>query len=195
MISFVRGNVRAISADSAVIEAQGIGYRIYATATTLANLRIGEEALLHTSFVVREDSMTLYGFADDDECETFNTLLAVSGIGPRIALAVLSVHTPDSLRNAVAGESLAALTQVPGIGKKGAQRMILELAHKLSPVRGEAPADSPSPAHLQDVVDALMGLGWNDGDATRAVAEVEKTHGQLPVAQMLRLALQELGKS
>lgn len=194
MIAFIRGTAVAVGANSVVVETGGIGYLVHATATTLSQVRTSEAVELATTMIVREDAMTLYGFADTDERDTFEILLTTSGIGPKIALAVLSIHTPDSLRSAIASESIAALTQVPGIGKKGAQRMILELGSKLGPVRGSAPVQAEASAS-HDVIDALVGLGWNENDASRVVAEVEQESGPAPVAQMLRAALQKFGRS
>lgn len=192
MISSVRGQVLSRGLQSAVIEVGGVGFTVSATPTTLSELRSGEEALLHTAFIVKEDSMSLYGFLSTDERDTFNALLSISGIGAKIALAVLSVHTPDSLRSAVSSQSIAALTQVPGIGKKGAQRMLLELGNKLGPASGEQ-VEAAS-ASSSTVVEALMGLGWNESDAGKAVALVESEQGVLPTAQMLRAALGVLGR-
>ena len=125
MIASVRGRVLAVRLDSAVVEVGGVGMLVHAAPATLAPLRVGEEATLATSLVVREDSLTLFGFADADEREVFETLQTVSGVGPRLALAMLAVHRPDGLRTAVAKEDLAALVRLPGIGRKGAQRIVL----------------------------------------------------------------------
>lgn len=190
MISFVRGTLVRRMPNAAIIDVGGLGYTVFATPTTLGELRTGEECLLHTSFIVKEDSMSLYGFISEDEVSVFNTLLSVSGIGAKIALAVLSVHTPDSLRSAVASQSVGALTQVPGIGKKGAQRILLELGSKLGPATSTAPAESASGV---SVVEALVGLGWNEADAQAAVHEVE-AEGATSQSQMLREALKKLGR-
>lgn len=190
MISFVRGTVVRRMPNAAIIDVGGIGYQVFATPTTLGELRTGDEALLHTSFIVKEDSMTLYGFLTEDEVSVFDTLLSVSGIGAKIALAVLSVHTPDSLRSAVSSQSVGALTQVPGIGKKGAQRILLELGSKLGPASASVQTDSASGA---SVVEALVGLGWNEADAQAAVREVE-AEGSTGQSQMLREALKKLGR-
>ena len=120
-----------IAADVAVIEVGGLGLAVQCTPATLAGLRRGEEATVHTSLVVREDSLTLYGFTDADERAVFEVLQTVSGVGPRLAQAMLAALRPDALRQIVATEDIAALTQVPGIGKKGAQRLVLELKDKL----------------------------------------------------------------
>ncbi|KGM08304.1 ATP-dependent DNA helicase RuvA, partial [Cellulomonas bogoriensis 69B4 = DSM 16987] len=140
MIASVRGTVLEVRLDAAVLEVGGVGLHVIATPATLATLRTGEQGRLWTSLVVREDSLTLYGFADADEREVFEVVQTVSGVGPRLALAMLAVHPPDVLRSAVAGEDLAALQRVPGIGRKGAQRLVLELGEKLGPVRGGAAA-------------------------------------------------------
>ncbi len=135
MIASVRGRVLSIRLDAAVVEVGGVGLLVQATPATLAGLRVGGEAELATTLVVREDALTLFGFADADERAVFEIVQTVSGIGPRLALAMLAVHTPDGLRAAVAGQDLAALTRVPGIGRKGAQRIVLELADRLGVAR------------------------------------------------------------
>ncbi len=131
MISSVRGEVLEVALDHVVIEAAGIGYRVNATPSTLATLRTGTEARLVTAMIVREDSQTLYGFSDDDTRDLFLTLLSVSGVGPRLAMATLAVHDATALRQALADSDVAALTRVPGIGKRGAERMVVELRDKV----------------------------------------------------------------
>ena len=131
MISSVRGEVLEVALDHVVIEAAGIGYRVNATPSTLATLRQGSEVRLVTAMIVREDSMTLYGFSDADTRDLFLTLLSVSGVGPRLAMATLAVHDAAALRQALADSDVAALTRVPGIGKRGAERMVLELRDKV----------------------------------------------------------------
>lgn len=202
MIASVHGTVRAVRLDAAVLEVGGVGLLVQATPATLAGLRVGQAGTLYTSLVVREDALTLFGFAEDDEREVFEVLQTVSGVGPRLALAMLAVHTPDGLRRAVAGEDLAALKRVPGIGHKGAQRIVLELADRLG---APAPAGVPggpaalaAPADRRDqVVDALVGLGWNQKAAQDAVATVldgsEEPVGEAEVAGVLRAALRTLG--
>ncbi|WP_258723213.1 Holliday junction branch migration protein RuvA [Cellulomonas sp. NS3] len=200
MIASVRGTVQAVRLDAAVLEVGGVGLLVQATPATLAGLRVGSEAVLATSMVVREDSLTLYGFADADEREVFEVVQTVSGVGPRLALAMLAVHTPDGLRRAVAAEDLAALKRVPGIGHKGAQRIVLELADRLgAPAPAGVPDGPPVPAGDQrgQVVDALVGLGWNVRAAEDAVAGVlpdaAATIGPDDVAGVLRAALRALG--
>ena len=198
MIASVRGTVLTVRLDAAVIEVGGVGMLVHATPTTLAGLRPGAAAQLATSLVVREDSLTLFGFADDDEREVFEVVQTVSGVGPRLALAMLAVHSPDGLRRAVAGEDLAALKRVPGIGHKGAQRIVLELADRLgaptsAPDAGPAPQDD----RRSQVVDALVGLGWTARAAEDAVAGVlDGATGPVggdEVAGVLRAALRALG--
>lgn len=202
MIASVRGTVLAVRLDSAVVEVGGVGMLVQATPATLAGLRLGHTAELATTLVVREDSMTLYGFADTDEREAFEVLQTVSGVGPRLALAMLAVHTPDGLRRAVATEDLAALKRVPGIGHKGAQRIVLELADRLGPA--SSPADDGAPPHFPgpdrrgEVVAALEGLGWNTKAAEDAVTTVLADAGggsvdAQDVAAVLRGALRLLG--
>lgn len=200
MIASVRGRVRDVRLDSVVVEVGGVGMLVQATPATLARLRPGEQAELATSLVVREDSLTLFGFADADEREVFETLQTVSGIGPRLALAMLAVHSPDGLRRAVAAEDLGALQRVPGIGRKGAQRLVLELGDRLGSVPSsgaERAAGAPDAAAGQ-VVEALMGLGWNlkqAGDAVAAVSAGLPDGGAGESSAVLRAALRHLGRS
>lgn len=207
MIASLTGTVAYVSLDRAVVDVGGVGYLVHATPATLAALRVGETAGVATSMVVREDSMTLYGFADPDERDVFEVVQTVSGVGPRLALAMLAVHTPDALRRAVAGEDLAALTRVPGIGKKGAQRIVLELADRLGPpsgaLAGAADGSAAEPAanagdHSERVVEALAGLGWPTKQADDAVAKVLAEAGTDAIAAdevagTLRSALRLLG--
>ncbi len=205
MIASVSGEVLSLRLDSAVVEVGGVGISVIATPATLKDLRVGGDTTLHTSLVVREDSLTLYGFATDDEREAFVVLQTVSGVGPRLALAILAVHRPEALRRAVAAEDLTALMKVPGIGKKGAQRMVLELGDRLGvPTGAGAASGSGSPAALAvgapstsaPVVEALEGLGWSARQAQDAVgsvlAEDEGLAGDTPA--LLRSALQRLGR-
>lgn len=133
MISFVRGPVASLSLAQAVIDVNGVGMLVHATPKTLGGLRLGEEATLTTAMIVREDSMTLFGFADAGEREVFDTLLTVSGIGPRLALAILSVLEPESIRIGVDTGDGKVFTKVPGVGPKVAGRIVLELKGKLKP--------------------------------------------------------------
>ena len=203
MIASVRGTVQSVRLDGAVVEVGGVGLLVHATPTTLGALAVGADARLATSLVVREDSLTLFGFGDADERAVFETLLTVSGIGPRLALAMLAVHSPDALRRAVATEDLTALKRVPGIGHKGAQRIVLELAGRLGAAvevtgGGGAPAVPAAPDDRRDeVVEALVGLGWNTkaaGDAVAAVVDDDaRPVTDADVAGLLRAALRALG--
>ena len=202
MIAFVRGRVAATTLSTAVVDVGGVGYELQCTPSTLADLRSGQEATLATALVVREDSMTLFGFADDDERDVFALLQTASGVGPKLAQAMLAVHRPDDLRRAVATEDLKALTAVPGIGTKGAQRIVLELRDRLgAPVgAGSSVRASAQSAGWRDQVHAgLTGLGWSSKDADKALDSVEPMaleQGDAPdVAALLRAALRSLSRS
>src|SRR3954469_12208616 len=138
MIAAITGTVAAVGTDSAVVEVGGVGLAVQCTPATLANLRTGDPVRLATALVVREDSLTLFGFATDDERAVFDTLQSVAGVGPKLAQAVLAVHSPDAVRAAVASDDIRALTLVPGVGRKGAQRLVLELKDKLGAPVGAA---------------------------------------------------------
>jgi Holliday junction DNA helicase RuvA len=199
MIASVRGRVTALQPDGAVIEVGGVGLAVQCAPGTLAGLRTGVEARLATSLVVREDSLTLYGFADDDEKHLFELLQTASGVGPRVAQAVLAVHSPDTVRKAIANADLATLTRVPGIGKKGAERLVLELRDRIGPVSVGAdgvPSQSNS-AWQEQVRQALVGLGWTAGQADQAVAAVAETVDGVapPVPVLLKQAIRLLGKT
>ena len=200
MIASVRGVVLSAGLDSAVLEVGGVGLLVHTTPGTAAGLRRGTEARLATTMVVREESLTLYGFADDDEKVVFEQVQTVSGVGPRLALAMLAVHVPDALRQAVSTGDLAALTKVPGIGKKGAERIVLELRDKIGLPTGAATgASTPSASTVApwraQVRDALVGLGWSVKQADDAVEVVAPEAGDgSDVSGLLRAALRELGR-
>ena len=187
MIAYVRGRVAALALDAAVVEVGGVGLAVQCTPTTLARLRPGEHAQLATSLVVREDSLTLYGFSDDDERTVFELLQTASGVGPRLAQAMLAVHGPDDLRRAVATEDLAALTQVPGIGRKGAQRIVLELKERIAPLAA-VPAGAAAQTEDAHLVarDALVELGYSVAEAEQRLAAIDP---DLPPADRVREAL------
>jgi Holliday junction DNA helicase RuvA len=202
MIASLRGRVAAVSLDSAVVEVGGVGILVHAAPGTLAELVVGHEASLSTSLVVREDSLTLFGFLTDDERSTFELVQTVSGIGPRLALAMLAVHEPEGLRRAVASDDLVALCRVPGIGRKGAQRLVLELKDRLGPPGLAAAQAKSRPTTGSDgrsqVRDALVGLGWSVKAADDALDEVLDSDGDgasADVAGLLRAALRTLGRS
>src|SRR6185295_14521397 len=182
MIASVRGRVAAVSPDGAVIEVGGVGLAVVCAPGTIAALRLGEEARLATSLVVREDSLTLYGFADDDTRSLFELLQTASGVGPRLAQAVLAVHAPETVRRAIASGDTATLTRVPGIGRKGAERLVLELRDRIGPAGegdGHAPGVAPGTTWGEQVRQALVGLGWTAGQADQAIAVVaEQVDGQ-----------------
>ena len=195
MISSLRGEVTAVTLSSAVIETGGVGLLFNATPNTLSTLQVGTQAKVH--LVVKEDSLTLYGFATTDERDTFATLMGAKGVGAKLALAMLAVHTPDALRQAIAAKDTAALTRVPGLGPKGAQRVILDVGNKLGPVRGEGELEFDLPAATDEanpqVVAALVGLGWNEAAATGAVLQVTTAQNATDVSALLRAALRNLG--
>jgi Holliday junction DNA helicase RuvA len=198
MIASVRGVVVSADLDSAVIDVGGVGLLLHTTAGTAATLRLGAEAVLATTLVVREESLTLYGFVDDDERAVFNQVQTVSGVGPRLALAMLAIHAPDGLRRAISQGDLVALTKVPGIGKKGAERIVLELRDKIGVPSSAISTDLRTPAAGKanaQVHDALVGLGWSSRQAEEAVEAVRPDDGDEPdVSALLRAALQELGR-
>lgn len=207
MIAFVRGPVSAVFGDSAVVDVGGVGILVMCTPAALASLRVGEEATLATSMVVREDSLTLYGFADYDERSIFELVQTASGVGPKLAQAMVAVHGPDELRRAVTTEDLATLCKVPGIGRKGAQRIVLELKDKIGAPTGSgagpvAVNKSGDEAWRDQVRAGLLGLGWSAKEADGAVesiatdADEAASRGeQIPVGDLLRAALRSLSKA
>jgi Holliday junction DNA helicase RuvA len=199
MIAHLNGTVTGITPDGAVIDVGGVGLRVQCTPDTLADLQQGGTAHVATSLVVREDSLTLFGFATDDERNVFELLQTATGVGPRLALAMLAVHSPDALRKAVANEDLNALTMVPGVGKKGAQRIVLELKDKLG-LPGDfssGPVKKQTGTWHDQVQSGLINLGWPARDAEAAIAAVETDYdGETPdVAAALRAALRKLSKA
>jgi Holliday junction DNA helicase RuvA len=209
MIASVNGRVAAVSPDGAVVEVGGVGLAVSCTPGTIARLQVGEQARLSTSLVVREDSLTLYGFADDDERSLFELLQTANGVGPRLAQAVLAIHPPREVRRAVSMGDLKALMQVPGIGRKGAERLVLELRDRLGSTTSDTSLDGPSGlpsvaavAPWRDqLTSALVGLGWNPKEADGAVVQLVPVAdeqlaatGAVEVAVLLRQALQLLGR-
>ena len=199
MIASVEGTVAALTADGVVVRVGGVGLALNTTAGTRARLRVGEPAALATSLVVREDSLTLYGFADDDERSLFELLQTASGVGPRLAQAVLTVHTPDAVRRALVTEDLVALCLVPGIGRKGAQRLVLELKDKALLPGGSAPAPAGAAPGWRDTLStALVGLGWTAAQSDEVVHSLAQSHpdaGDDDVPTLLRAALAQLGRA
>jgi Holliday junction DNA helicase RuvA len=210
MIAFVAGRVAAVAPDSVVVEVGGFGVQLVCAPGTIAGARVGERARFATSLVVREDSLTLYGFADDDERAVFELLQTASGVGPRLAQAMLGVHPPAALRRAVASEDFAALALVPGIGKKTAQRIVLELKDKLAgaPLAADVVAlpGGRAASWRESVQTALLGLGYSTreaddavlaiaADAEALVADGADGAGAPDVAALIRLALRSLGRT
>ena len=212
MIASLSGRVAAVSPDGAVVEVGGIGLSVQCTPGTIARLQVGESARLATSLVVREDSLTLYGFADDDERQLFELLQTANGVGPRLAQAVLAIHPPREVRRAVSMADVKALMQVPGIGKKGAERLILELRDRLGVTTTDTqldggaagtglPAVTPVAPWRDQLAAALVGLGWSGREADAAIVELAPladeqvaATGSVEVAVLLRQALRLLGR-
>ncbi len=194
MISSLRGQVLSIGLDHVVVEVGGVGFAVQATPTTLAGLRRGEEATLSTALVVREDSLTLFGFTDSDARELFGLLQTVSGIGPRIALATLAVLEPDKLRAALAEGAISVLTQVPGIGRKGAERLIIELRDKAGPLPSADGVADGAPQVREQVVEALLGLGFPLKQAETTVDSVIAEDSAQTTPTVLRRSLAALGR-
>jgi len=196
MISRLRGTVVSVAPLSAVIDVGGVGLLVQGTTKALAMMQLGEHVTLATSLQVREDSLTLYGFADDHERDAFEVLQGVSGIGPRTALAALGTLGADGLSRAIATSDVTAIMRVPGIGRKGAQRLVLELAGRLP--------DAPNPAGAgavgwrPNLVDALCSLGWNLRDAEMAadvVAPLAETDPPPELPALLKAALRSLDRA
>jgi holliday junction DNA helicase RuvA len=200
MIASLSGTVLKVGLDTVVLGVGGVGMLVHTTPATATSVRLGQPAELATSLVVREDSLTLYGFATDDERHVFETVQTVSGVGPRLALAMLAVHSPDAVRVALGTGDLVALTKVPGIGRKGAERLVLELKDKLGALPGSAAASSAVPLDTgevwrEQVREALVGLGWTVRQADDALDRVApKAAEGASVSALLRAALQELGR-
>ncbi len=201
MISSVRGPVRHVGLDHAVVEVGGVGLHVHVTPATAQSLRVGQTADLATTLVVREESLTLFGFDHPDARALFEQVQTVSGVGPRLALAMLSVHTPVQVRRAISQGDLVALTKVPGIGRKGAERIVLELRDKILAVGSDPAGESAPPRPSDDdeaagqVREALVGLGWSVKQADDALTRVRAgDEPALDVAALLRAALRELGR-
>jgi Holliday junction DNA helicase RuvA len=206
VIAYVRGQVAAVTLNSAVVDVGGVGLELMCTPGTLATLREGQPATLPTSMVVREDSLTLFGFVDDDEKAMFELVQTASGVGPKVAQAITAVLAPDDLRRAIAADDVKTLTRVPGIGQKGAQRIILELKDRIGAptgVRGPSTLGAPPTADAwrEQVHQGLVGLGWTPRDAERAIEAVADQVDTLQTPQgpdvgaLLRAALRSLSKA
>jgi Holliday junction DNA helicase RuvA len=196
MIALLSGVVRSVSVDKTIIEVSGVGYSLSITSQTANSLSIGAPVTLYTSLVVREDSLTLFGFADDESRALFELLQTVSGIGPKVALSILNSLTPDQLARAVATEDISAIEKVPGIGRKGAQRLILELKGKIAAGSGHHKI-SHQPAWREQLTSALMSLGFSAKDSDIAISSVISNlaedgtdAGTIDISELLKLALQ-----
>ena len=192
MIASLTGRVSAHTAGGLVVSVGGVGLAVQTTPATRARLRPGDDATLATTLVVREDSLTLYGFETDDERELFELLQTASGIGPKVAQAVLTVHAPDAVRRALATEDLAALTLVPGIGRKGAQRMVLELKDKVG--AGGGAAATGVPGWRDTLAEALTGLGWSATQADEVVLALASDHPDATAADVPALLREALAR-
>ncbi len=195
MIAFIKGKLADIQAGSVIIDVGGIGYKVQVPLSLQYRLpATGSELMLHTSLVVREDSFSLYGFQGENELAFFLKLLNVSGVGPRGALAILSIYTPAELGRAIAGEDIASLTRAPGIGKKTAARIVLELKDKVSDL-----FDASDPRNIVigrevDALEALEALGYSAVEARRAVKEAQAGLENPPVEELVKNALRLLVK-
>lgn len=190
MIATLHGKIQARTDDSLILNVGGVGYRVRVPSGTLASLgAVGSDAMLFTHLHVREDELSLYGFATEDELRLFEKLLTVSGIGPKVGIGVLSNASPDTIRYAIAQGNADALTAIPGIGKKTAQRLVLELKGKID-VSGLGEIGELSPVD-EDVMNALINLGYSAAEATRAARSVPST--AKTIEERIRIALQYLG--
>lgn len=192
MISSVRGTIAEVGHGAVEVDVHGVGYLVHVPASTLAGLRLGEPVRLLTQMVVREDSMTLYGFRDIDQRELFKCLVAVSGVGPKLAIAVLGHLKPESLRRAVSTSDVAALTQVPGVGKRSAERMILELKDQL----GTLDETGEWSSSLAQVREALLSLGYSPDELVEVLETIASKDpaGVGDVESMIKSALKALAR-
>ena len=197
MISLISGVVRSISTDRTVVEVGGVGLSISITSQTGAQLNIGAPVQLFTSLVVREDSLTLFGFLDEESRAAFELVQTVSGIGPKVALAILGAHTPQSLAVAIAQEDVKAIEKVPGIGHKGAQRLILELKGKISDFGSSDHKQMHQPVWREQLTSALISLGFTAKDSDAAITAVVGQYADrgidaqsVDISELLKAALQ-----
>ena len=190
MIAFVKGTLTDISALGAVVDVGGVGMNLLTSANALKGKKVGDQVQVPTVMVVREDHMTLYGFADANEKDMFLLLQTISGVGPRMALNLISVMGEQKLSNAIANSDIGSLTAVPGIGKKGAQRLILELSDKIA-----SPKTSAITSWRESLITALVGLGWNRKDASSAAEQVPTPENEADLSDSLRTALKLLSKT
>ena len=197
MISLINGIVRSISSDRAVVEVGGVGLAVSLTSQTTAQLNLGTPVQLFTSLVVREDSLTLFGFLDEESRSAFELVQTVSGIGPKVALAILGAHTPQSLAVAIAQEDIKAIEKVPGIGRKGAQRLILELKGKISDFGSVDHKQIHQPVWREQLTSALISLGFTAKDSDSAITAVVSQYADngidaqnVDISELLKATLQ-----
>lgn len=191
MIASIEGKVAAKTKDTLIVAVNGIGYDVNVAPSTLTTAREGDDIFLHTSLIVREDSLTLYGFRTAAEKEIFEIVTTVSGVGPRLGLAILGTMSADNLRNAIASERDEMLTRVPGIGKKTAKKIVFELKDKLL-TRDSVPMDMLEDDINADVLDALVALGFSVIEAQTAIQKIPPDAAE-EVDERVRLALQNMG--
>ncbi|WP_371370725.1 Holliday junction branch migration protein RuvA [Sporomusa aerivorans] len=206
MIGYVKGIVTYLFTDYCFIDVQGVGYRIFIPHSTRQKLAVGQPATLFTYLNVREDALTLHGFYTQDEYELFLSLISVSGIGPKVAAGVLGAVTPQNFRSAVSTNNAALLTKLPGVGKKTAERIILELKDKIGLsvsgdeiIAGQPAPDSSLPGDvMQEAMQALAALGYNQAEITPVIKKVYEREGKTPAGlsleQLIRLTLKEFGR-
>jgi Holliday junction DNA helicase RuvA len=197
VISLVTGIVRAVSTDKAIIEVGGVGLSLAITSQTSSQLHLGSNAQLFTSLVVREDSLTLFGFLDEQSRITFELLQTVSGVGPKVALAVMGSHSSESLSKAIAQEDIKAIEKVPGIGRKGAQRMILELKGKLTDFGSASTPQTHQPIWREQLMSALISLGYSSKESDGAINDALAQYSEqgvdpatLELSELLKRVLQ-----
>lgn len=192
MISRVLGTVAQVGVDDVVVVYGGLGFKVFIVPPLASELHKGDEVELYTHLIVREDALTLYGFKTEEERKVFEILMSVTGIGPRIGLAALSVFSPNDLRRAVADQDTATLSRIPGVGKKVASRMLVELGDKLGLPAQLPAASAPSAGVVEaEVKVALIGLGWNETKAESVLSELGGNG--LNASDLLRAALMKLG--
>lgn len=201
MISLLSGTVRSINSDRVVVEVGGFGLTVLVTPATATQVTLGSQIQLFTSLVVREDSLTLFGFINEESRALFELVQTVSGIGPKVALSILGALTPEDLGRAIAQEDIASIEKVPGIGRKGAQRLILELKGKLSDLSTAAQYKGHQPAWREQLASALVSLGFSPKESDAAISNVVSSlqadgveASKLELSELLKLSLAS-GKS
>lgn len=204
MIARLTGTIAALGPNWVVLDVAGVGYQLACTPATAASLRPGERAVLSTTLIVREDALTLYGFATDAERDTFQLLQLASGVGPKLALAVLSVLSPAQVVQAIQTEAIGTLIKVPGIGRKGAEKLVIELRDRVAVlgVQPDGTVDAEPQPHVEmwreQVSTGLQGLGWSAKDAELAVenvADLVATDPQISLGRLMKAALQSLARA